>query len=187
MNAQNNHVNSQDDGPAFLESDDASAGEENISRREDENIGTLSEQDAEKSRQYAEKFSQDAEKTKPSLDEDDVLPDSVNAKPSSKTTMFLRRVLGGDILAADWMRRQMGVIVLCVICVIIYITNRYSSQHEIIEIQNLQKELEEVRFYGLTRSGELTGKMRQSKVEKALQETPDSLLRLPDKPPFFIH
>lgn len=108
-------------------------------------------------------------------------------KHGSKTNVFLRRVLGGDILAADWMRRQMGVILLCVICIIFYITNRYSSQHEIIEIENLQKELEEMRFYALTRSSEVTEKTRQSKIEEALQSTPDSLLRLPDKPPFLIH
>lgn len=98
----------------------------------------------------------------------------------------LREILVGDVFARGGLRRQMGLIVLCVVFAIIYITNRYSAELELIEIENLKKELDEVRNYGLIRSGELTEKTRQSRIERMLKSTPDSLLSQPDKPPFLI-
>lgn len=178
--SQNNNTPNPDDAQNTPTPDDFSTTEERFSATE-EGIG------AEENKISQEKIQTGAENFEENADERTDHAAEENANQNSKTTMFLRRVLGGDILAADWMRRQMGVIVLCVVCAIIYITNRYSAQHEIIEIENLQKELEEVRFYGLTRAGEVTGRTRQSMIEKALQETPDSLLQLPDKPPFLIH
>lgn len=102
------------------------------------------------------------------------------------TNVSLREILGGDILTADWLRRQMGLIVLCVFFAIIYITNRYSAEQELIEIERLKTELTEVKYRALTRSSELTVKTRQSQVEQSLRTTPDSVLQAPKAPPFLI-
>ncbi len=99
----------------------------------------------------------------------------------------LREILGGDILTADWMRRQMGLIVLCMFCAIIYITNRYSAEQEMIEIEKLKTELTEIKYRALTRSSELTVKTRQSQIEKSLRHTADSVLESPKEPPFLIN
>ena len=85
-----------------------------------------------------------------------------------------------------WLRRQMGVIVLCVVLAIVYITNRYSAEQEVIEIEKLKTDLTEIRYRALTRSSELTVKTRQSQVEEFLKHTPDSILALPKEPPFLI-
>lgn len=98
----------------------------------------------------------------------------------------LREILGGDIFMNGWLRRQMGLIVLCVVLAIIYITNRYSAEQEVIEIENLKVELTKIRYRALTRSSELTVKTRQSQVEEFLKHTPDSVLALPKEPPFLI-
>ena len=41
-----------------------------------------------------------------------------------RPNVSLREILGGDILTAGWLRRQMGLILLCTFFAIIYITNR---------------------------------------------------------------
>lgn len=103
-----------------------------------------------------------------------------------RPNVSLREILGGDILTAGWLRRQMGLILLCTFFAIIYITNRYSAEQEMIEIEKLKTELTEVRYRALTRSSELTVKTRQSQIEKSLRQTPDSVLQSPKEPPFLI-
>lgn len=103
-----------------------------------------------------------------------------------RPNVSLREILGGDILTAGWLRRQMGLIVLCMFFAIIYITNRYSAEQEMIEIERLKGELTEIRYRALTRSSELTVKTRQSQVEQSLKGTADSLLQIPKEPPFLI-
>ena len=103
-----------------------------------------------------------------------------------RSHISLREILGGDILTASWLRRQMGLIFLCTFFAVIYITNRYSSEQEMIEIERLKVELTEIRYRALTRSSELTVKTRQSQVERSLRNTKDSVLQIPKEPPFII-
>ncbi len=81
----------------------------------------------------------------------------------------------------------MGLLLLCAFFAIVYITNRYSAEQEMIEIEKLKTELEEVKYRALTRSGELTVKSRQSQIEQSLSQTSDSLLSIPKEPPFIIN
>ena len=96
-----------------------------------------------------------------------------NEGVEERPNVSLREILGGDILTGGWLRRQMGLIVLCTFFAIIYITNRYSSEQEIIEIERLKTEL--------------TVKTRQSQIEESLKATPDSVLEVPKEPPFLIN
>lgn len=104
-----------------------------------------------------------------------------------RSHVSLKEILGGDILMAEWLRRQMGLLLLCVFFIIVYITNRYSSEQEMIEIDKLKVELTEVKYRALTRSGELTVKSRQSQIEKSLRHSPDSLLQVSNEPPFVVY
>ncbi len=76
----------------------------------------------------------------------------------------------------QWFKRQIGVILLIVAGTILYITNRYQAQQEIIEEESLRAELQDWRFRSLTRSSELTLKSRQSKLEEQLKSLGDSTL-----------
>lgn len=94
------------------------------------------------------------------------------------------RSLGGwkDIRDAlningEWFKKQLGVIILIVICTILYITNRYQAQQEIIDEENLRKEFQDWKFRSLTRNSELTLKTRQSKLEQQLKALGDSTLK----------
>lgn len=97
----------------------------------------------------------------------------------------LKSILGGDILAHEFLRRQASLLILVVILTILYIDNRYSSQQELIEIDRLQEELVDIKYDALTISSELTEKSRQSRIEKYISDkgTP---LKTAATPPYLI-
>ncbi len=97
----------------------------------------------------------------------------------------LKSILGGDILAHEFLRRQANLLILIVFLTILYIDNRYSSQQELIEIDRLKKELVDIKYDALTISSELTEKSRQSRIEKYISDkgTP---LKTASTPPYLI-
>lgn len=137
--------------------------------------------------------------TQEEAEEDDEQPMPTDESLPSKFERFTRRdeidhkkkislkdVLGGEILTRSTFRKQFGLIAMCVFYIIVYITNRYQAQQELIEIQDLKEELQKVKYYSLTRSGEYTIKSRQSQIEEMLKQTPDSMLGTSQEPPFII-
>ena len=98
----------------------------------------------------------------------------------------LRKILGGDILSAKMMRSQIWLIILIVLFVIVYISNRYSVQKNLLEIDNLNKELQDVKYKALSSSSQLTEKSRESHVLELLKQNNDSTLKMPEQPPFII-
>ena len=100
----------------------------------------------------------------------------------------LRNYRWRDLLIIDgqWVRRQIVLILLIVVGIIFYITNRYQAQKDIIELVQLQNELKDMKFRVLTRSSELTLKTRQSELEKQLKNFGDSTLQVTNEAPFII-
>jgi hypothetical protein len=86
----------------------------------------------------------------------------------------------------QWFKKQFGVIALILVGVIIYVTNRYQAQQEIIEEEALQKELDDWKYRCLTRNSELTLKTRQSKVEDLLRQYGDSTITSGIEPPYAL-
>ena len=84
----------------------------------------------------------------------------------------------------QWFKRQIGVISLAVFGIIIYITCRYQAQQEIIQEEQLRKELQDWKFKTLTRNSELTLKTRQSQIENALKNFGDSTLKVSTEAPY---
>ena len=77
-----------------------------------------------------------------------------------------KEIVGGDILATDFIRRQTRLVVLVVVLVLFYIHNRYACQQQLIEIDRLKKELMDIRYDALTRGSELMERSRQSRIEE---------------------
>lgn len=100
--------------------------------------------------------------------------------------LSLREILGGDYLIGDFLRRQIWFIIFLVVLAIIYISNRYGAQQEIIEEESLRKELQEKKNYALTQYAELTMQTRQSSLERRLKSMGDSTLLAAQEPPFVI-
>ena len=105
--------------------------------------------------------------------------------PMSKN-FTLGKILGGDILTTQTMRRQIWLFLLITFFVVLYISNRYSCQQDLIEIDKLQKELQAAKYKALSTSSQLTEKSRESRVLELLQANNDSLLKIPSQPAYII-
>ena len=101
--------------------------------------------------------------------------------------LTLRQVLGGDLLLKRFIRDQIWVIMLITLFTIIYISNRYSCQQDLIEIDQLQKDLQNAKYKTLSVSSELTEKCRESHVLELLRNNEDSVLKIPNQPPYIIN
>ena len=112
-----------------------------------------------------------------------------NPKKQKETTslkhMSIRSILGGDILANDFFKRQTSLLILIMVLTILYIDNRYTSQQEMIEIDRLKKELTDIKYDALTRSSELMEKSRQSRIEEYIS-TEESHLETSTSRPYLI-
>ncbi len=107
-----------------------------------------------------------------SLDEDE-----------ERVKVSLRTILGGDILTSGWLRKQFWFIGLITFFTIIYISNRYAYQQEMIETKKLSDTLLDRRFKSLTRSSQLLEKTLRSRVEEDLL---DSTLQTAKSPSYVL-
>lgn len=98
----------------------------------------------------------------------------------------IKTIFGGDILQSKFFKRQIPWFIFVFALMILYTANRYSSQQDIIEIDNLRNKLQDVKYNALTESSELLNLSRQSNIEKYLRATQDSMLGDPTTPPFLI-
>lgn len=108
-----------------------------------------------------------------------------DGQSASSKHMSIRSILGGDILANDFFKRQTRLLILIMILTVLYIDNRYSSQQELIEIDKLKKDLIDIKYDALTRSSELMEKSRQSRIEEYIS-TEDSRLQTATNRPYLI-
>ena len=102
-------------------------------------------------------------------------------------SVTLRKILGGDFLTATMIRRQVGLILIIVFFTIVYISNRYSCQKHLLEIDKLNKELTDAKYKALSSSSILTEKCRESHVLEMLRNNKDSVLHIADQPPYIIY
>ena len=86
----------------------------------------------------------------------------------------------------QWFKRQIGVILMVVAGIILYITFRYQAQQEMIEEDNLRKELLDWKYRSMTRNSELTLRTRQSQLEQMLKANGDSTLKASITAPFAL-
>ena len=118
----------------------------------------------------------------------EMLKNSVSEEDSKPTAQLsLKMILGGDILNAQFVRRQLWLIVIVVVFVIIYVAARYQCQQDMIKIANMELELKDAKYRALSISSKLTERSRESHVLKLLKENNDSLLKASDQPPYIIN
>ena len=101
-------------------------------------------------------------------------------------TFTLRKILGGDFLTAEMLRRQIGVVLLVLFFIIVYISNRYSCQKSLIEIDQLNMELQDAKYRALSSASEVTERCRESNVLEMLRIQKDSTLKIPSEPPYIV-
>lgn len=96
----------------------------------------------------------------------------------------LQALLREISIDGKWFKRQIGFFFLLLIGVILYITNRYQAQQEMIREEELRKELKDWKFRNMTRTSELTNRTRQSQIELQLKTMGDSTLIPSETPPY---
>lgn len=102
-------------------------------------------------------------------------------------SLTLKSIVGGDILATTAVRKQIGVIMLIVLFMLVYISDRYSCQQSLIQIDKLNEELNDAKAKALSSSSKLTEKSRESRVLDMLQACKDSTLHISSQPPYIIN
>ena len=90
--------------------------------------------------------------------------------------LSFRKIMGGDILLSKFFLNQVIFIVFCVVLLLFYTGNRYSSLQDIIEIDNLSEQYQRKHSQTLTQSSKLLNKQRQSSVEKRLYAAGDTTM-----------
>ena len=99
----------------------------------------------------------------------------------------LRKILGGDSLSTDIIRKQIWLILIVVLFIVVYISNRYKCQQDLILIDNLTEQLKDAKYRALSSSSDLTQKTRESKVLEQLRASSDSTLHIATQPPYIIN
>lgn len=101
--------------------------------------------------------------------------------------LTLRRILGGDILSAEVVRRQVWLCLLIAFFVTFYVAFRYQCQQDMIDIAQLENELVDAKYKALSSSSSLTERCRESKVLEMLRQHQDSTLSASSQPPYKIY
>ena len=101
------------------------------------------------------------------------------------TTDSLGDILTGDILKKGVLQKHVGLLLLIVFFTFCHIGVRYNCGKKIIEINKAKKELLDVKLEAMTRSSELLGMGKQSRVE-AMVAAKDASLRMSQTPPYVI-
>lgn len=100
-------------------------------------------------------------------------------------SLSLKQIVGGDYLFA-LVRHHILLILFIVFFLVFYIGVRYQCEQDLIEIDQLEKNLVDAKYKALSSSSNLTELCRQSNVLKVLRENQDTLLQLSDQPPYII-
>ena len=74
------------------------------------------------------------------------------------------------------------MLALILLGIIVYITNRYQAQNEMIEEDRLHEELQDWKYRSMTRNSELTFRCRQSQLEEQMKAMGDSTLSCSNDP-----
>ena len=99
-----------------------------------------------------------------------------------KDLEHLKDVLQALSINGLWFRKQLGVLSLILFGIIVYISNRYQAQNEMIEEVKLHEELQDWKYRSMTRNSELTFRCRQSQLEEQMKAMGDSTLSSSNDP-----
>ena len=79
-------------------------------------------------------------------------------------------VFGGNVLTENFFSKNLTFIVVLVLVMILFISQRYSILQKISELERLKVELKDARFESLNISSDLTEISRQGEVEKMVEK-----------------
>lgn len=98
---------------------------------------------------------------------------------------LLSRLLQGRLVSGAFFARYWLQIFLVLAMVLIYITNRYSCQRSMEQINRLNNRLEVVRTESIRIRGEYMGRIRESSMQRSVEEAGLDLAVQP-QPPYHL-
>ena len=114
------------------------------------------------------------------------------AKNSTKSTdtgkaqgSFISRLFRGQLISSDFFARNWLAVLITIVVLLIYITNKYTSLTNIEKIDSLRNRLEIVRNEKAHERSRFMGRIR----ETSMQQVVDSLhlnLKVQSRPPYKI-
>lgn len=91
-------------------------------------------------------------------------------KPDSPILSGLKGFSEVELFSKDFFIKHWKKVIGLTILLFLYISNRYTCLSMIAEIENLKRELVDIRYEALTRSSELIGISRPSQVKELVRK-----------------
>lgn len=79
-------------------------------------------------------------------------------------------VFGGNVLTEDFFAKNLAFILVLVVVMILFISQRYTVLQRISEMERLKVELKDAKFESLNISSDLTELSRLSQIEKMVEQ-----------------
>lgn len=108
-----------------------------------------------------------------------------NSRSDTNSDSLLLRALHGRLLSTDFFAHNWLKLLLLIVMVLIYITNKYQCQTRMEEIRSLSRQLEVIETERVRVRSEYMSRTRES----AMQELVDTMhlgLRVQERPPYRI-
>ena len=100
-----------------------------------------------------------------------------------KNDNLLVKLINGRLLSSDFFARHWKSVLLAILMVLIYITNRYQCLTRMEEIRRLEQELEVVETERIRVRSTYMSRILESKMQEMV-DTMHLNLRIQDKPPY---
>ena len=100
-----------------------------------------------------------------------------------KDDNLLVKLINGRLLSSDFFARHWKSVLLAILMVLIYITNRYQCLTRMEEIRRLEQELEVVETERIRVRSTYMSRIRESSMQEMV-DTMHLNLRVQDKPPY---
>jgi len=107
-------------------------------------------------------------------------------KKKKKRSFFLFFLLSGGILKEDFIVKHTRMIILIVVLLVFFIGNRYTCLLKLRQIDQLQKELQEIKYESIHVSGQLIESNRMSQIEQ-LVKSQGLKLESTKSPPYILY
>lgn len=87
----------------------------------------------------------------------------------------IKEIFSGDILIKEWLKRQYKIILLVCVLIFIYIHSGLKTEQQMLEINELRKELHDSQITLLSLNTELMDKTRIASIIQLLEEQDSEL------------
>lgn len=85
--------------------------------------------------------------------------------------LYWREVMGGKYLTGDWLRRNVWYILLLVVMILVYVSNRYKCQQVVLDNRKVSDSLFDYRCKALTARSMYIEMIQRKNVEAHLADT----------------